>query len=72
MEDTRAVSGWLGGQEILTREILSPEEIVRRLDALTPDDLTRVVRCLLRREKLSLAVVGPHRSERRFLPLLKL
>jgi predicted Zn-dependent peptidase len=72
MEDTRVVSGWLGGQEILTREILSPEEIVQRLDALTPDDLTRVVRCLLRREKLSLAVVGPHRSERRFLPLLKL
>jgi predicted Zn-dependent peptidase len=72
MEDTRAVSGWLGGQEILTREILSPEEVVQRLDLLTADDLTRVVQCMLRREKLNLAIVGPHRSERRFLPLLKL
>jgi predicted Zn-dependent peptidase len=70
MEDTRAVSGWLGGQEILTGEILSPEEVIERLDAVTPDDATRTVRDLLRREKLSLAVVGPHRSQRRFLPFL--
>ena len=42
MEDTRAVSGWLGGQEMLSGEILSPEEVVERLEAVTPDDLTRV------------------------------
>jgi predicted Zn-dependent peptidase len=72
MEDTRAVSGWLGGQEILMNEILSPEEIVQRLDAVTPEDMTRVARELLRRDKLSLAVVGPHRSDKRFLPLLTL
>jgi len=72
LEDTRAVSGWLGGQEILTGEILSPEEVVARLEAVTPADLTRVIAGLLRRDALKLAVVGPHRSERRFLPLLEL
>jgi predicted Zn-dependent peptidase len=70
MEDTRSVSGWLGGQDILTGQIESPEEVVARLDAVTPDDLARVVGSLLRREELNLAVVGPHRSDRRFLPLL--
>jgi predicted Zn-dependent peptidase len=70
MEDTRAVSGWLGGQEILTSEVLTPEEVVMRLDAVTPEDVSRVVREVLKREHLNLAVVGPHRSERRFLPLL--
>jgi predicted Zn-dependent peptidase len=72
MEDTRSVSGWLGGQDILSREILSPEEVVARLDEVTPDDAERVVQSLLRRDQLSLAIVGPHRSERRFLPLLDL
>jgi predicted Zn-dependent peptidase len=72
MEDTRAVSGWLGGQEILMNEILSPEDVVARLDAVTPDDMTRVARDLLRPGQLNLAVVGPHRSEKRFLPLLML
>jgi predicted Zn-dependent peptidase len=72
MEDTRAVSGWLGGQEILTGEILSPEQVVERLDSITADDLTRVVRNLLHADKLNLAVVGPHRSDRRFASLLTL
>ena len=72
MEDTRAVSGWLGGQEILTGEIRTPEEVVARLDSITADDLTRVVRDVLHNDKLNLAVVGPHRSDRRFASLLNL
>jgi predicted Zn-dependent peptidase len=72
MEDTRSVSGWLGGQEILTGEIRSPEEVVEKLDAVTPEDLQRVISSILHREQLNLAVVGPHRSKRRFEPLLEL
>jgi predicted Zn-dependent peptidase len=72
MEDTRSVSGWLGGQEMLTSSIRSAEDVVEKLDAVTPDDLGRVVKTILRREKLNLAVVGPHRSEKRYLPLLEL
>jgi predicted Zn-dependent peptidase len=72
MEDTRAVSGWLGGQEILTGDIQSPEDVIARLEAVQPPDLQRVAQSLLQREKLNMAVVGPHRSERRFVPLLRL
>jgi predicted Zn-dependent peptidase len=72
MEDTRSVSGWLGGQEILTAEIKSPEDVVALLDAVTPADVSRVVATILHHDALNLAVVGPHRSERRFLPLLQL
>jgi predicted Zn-dependent peptidase len=72
MEDTRAVSGWLGGQEILTSKIRTPEDVVATLDAITADDMTRVVRDVLRNEKLNLAIVGPHRSDRRFASLLNL
>jgi predicted Zn-dependent peptidase len=72
MEDTRSVSGWLGAQEILTGEILSPDEVVERLEAVQPDDVRRVLRGILRSDKLNLAIVGPHRSDRRFLPLLDL
>jgi predicted Zn-dependent peptidase len=71
LEDTRAVSGWLGGQEVLTGRILTPEDVVDQLDQVTPDDLVRVARSLLRREQMNLALVGPHRSERVFLPLLE-
>ncbi len=72
LEDTRAVSGWLGGQEILMDRVISPEEVVSQLEAVTPGDLARVTRDLLKSERLNLAVVGPYRSERGFLPLLSL
>lgn len=70
MEDTRAVSGWLGGQAILTGDILTPDDVVAKLDAVTTEDVERVVRLLLEERRLHLAVVGPHRSENVFLPFV--
>ncbi|MEX0799663.1 MAG: pitrilysin family protein [Dehalococcoidia bacterium] len=72
MEDTRAVSGWLGGQELLLGRVRSVDEAVREMEAVTLDDLRRVARELLVGEQLHLAVVGPYRSDKRFLPLLRL
>lgn len=72
MEDTRNVSGWLGGQEILTGRIRTADDVVDILDALTADHLARVAGELLVTEQLNLAVVGPFRSDRRFASLLKL
>ena len=42
MEDTRNVSGWLGGQEMLNGDIKTPDEIVALVDAVTMDDVKRV------------------------------
>jgi predicted Zn-dependent peptidase len=72
MEDTRAVSGWLGSQEILLGQVLSPEEVVGRIDSVTTYDMQRVIHNILRKDQVSLAVVGPYRSEGTFLPLLDL
>jgi len=72
MEDTRNVSGWLGGQEILTGRIRTADDVVDILDALTADHLARVAGELLVTDQLNLAVVGPFRSGRRFASLLKL
>ena len=70
MEDTRAVSGWLASQELLQGEVATPEEVVQRLDEVNSEDVARVAKRLLQPEQLRLAVVGPHRSEARFLKLL--
>jgi predicted Zn-dependent peptidase len=72
MEDTRAVSGWLGGQEILNRSIKTPDEVVALVDAVTMDDMDRVARETLVGEKLTLAVVGPFKSDKRFAKLAAL
>ncbi len=72
MEDTRNVSGWIGGQEILTGRIRTPDDMVAILEALTPQDLSRVAATLLRTDQLNLAVVGPFKSDKKFAGLLRL
>ena len=72
MEDTRAVSDWLGAQELLTGHIRTADDVVDLIDAVTEEDLLRVARKLLVADQLNLAVVGPYRSARRFASALKL
>jgi predicted Zn-dependent peptidase len=72
MEDTRNVSGWIGGQEILNRVVRTPDEVVAMLDAVSGDDIRRVAKKLLDQRKLSLALVGPFKSDKRFASLLKI
>jgi predicted Zn-dependent peptidase len=72
MEDTRSVSGWLGGQEMLNGAIKTPDEVVQLVEAVTLDDMTRVARQILNDGQLTLALVGPFRSEKKFASLLKL
>jgi len=70
MEDTRNVSGWIGGQELLIGNVRSIEEAVAEMDAVTLEDLQRVAREIIDPAKLHLAVVGPYRSDKKFAALL--
>ncbi|HET7582505.1 MAG TPA: pitrilysin family protein [Candidatus Limnocylindria bacterium] len=70
MEDTAAVAAWLGTGESLLPRILTVEEVIERLEAVTPDDLLRVARRCARPDQVRLAVLGPFRSRSRFERLL--
>lgn len=59
MEDTRSVAGWLGSQELLLNRILTVDDVVARIDAVTRDDVLRVAGDLLRPERATIAAVGP-------------
>ena len=72
MEDSRSVAMWLGAQETLMGRVRTVDEVVQQLDAITADDIERVAQEVIREDKLTLAVVGPYRSDRRFRNLLKL
>jgi len=72
MEDTRNVTGWIGGQELLMGHIRTVDEVISILDAVTASELQRVARELFVTNKLCLALVGPSFKERRLERLLKL
>jgi predicted Zn-dependent peptidase len=70
MEDTRNVGGWIGAQELLLGTVRTVEDVVAEMDAVTLDDVRRVAREIIRLDRLYLAVVGPYRSNKRFIGLL--
>ncbi len=59
MEDTFSVAAWFGRQELLLPEILTVDDVVAAIDAVSADDVQRVAQELFHEEKLYLAVVGP-------------
>lgn len=72
MEDSAAIASWLGGQELLEGKVLTVDEVLGIIDAITAEDIQHVAQGLLLGDKLNLAVVGPFHDEERFRGLLKL
>lgn len=72
LEDTRSVASWAGGQELLLDRILTVEEVVEKIEAVTTDQILDMAQEMFTTEKLRLAVVGPYENqEDRFRNLLK-
>jgi predicted Zn-dependent peptidase len=70
MEETGSVASWLGTGESLLPRILTVDEVIERLEAVTVDDLLRVARAYARPDLARVAVLGPFRSRLRFERML--
>jgi predicted Zn-dependent peptidase len=72
MEETRHLASWLGGQEALHERVLTLEQALAELNAVTGDGIHALARRLIRDDGLRLAVVAPPRRGRRLESLLRL
>jgi predicted Zn-dependent peptidase len=63
LEDPSSRMSRLGRSELVHGEILSIDELISRVDAVTLEDVSRVARDLLRPEGRILTVVGPFTEE---------
>jgi predicted Zn-dependent peptidase len=70
MEETGSVAAWLGTSESLLPRILTVDEVIEHLEAVTIGDLLRVAREYARPDLARLAVLGPFRSRLRFERML--
>ena len=72
LEDSRRVASFIGSQELLLDWILTPDEVLERVDAVAVDDIHRVANDVLVESALNLAVVGPVDNEDALRELLRL
>jgi predicted Zn-dependent peptidase len=63
MEDSFSVASWIGRQEILEDRVLSLDEVLEEVDAVTAEGVQGVAERLILQEKLNLAVVGPYDAQ---------
>jgi predicted Zn-dependent peptidase len=70
MEETRNLASWLGGQEALHDRVLTLEEALAELEAVTTERIGQLAAALIRDEALRLAVVAPPHRGRGLEPLL--
>jgi predicted Zn-dependent peptidase len=58
LESSSARAGGLARQEIIHGRRISPEEVIKKIEAVTPDDLQRVARTFFKSDSLSLGALG--------------
>jgi len=72
LEDSRNVALWYGSQEILMQQILSIDDVISIVDAITLDELKEVAEGILTDSGLNLAITGPVKEEKLLNQLLKI
>lgn len=70
LEDTKDVTGFFGDQALFTEEILTPEEVYKRVDNVTTEDVLEEAKKLITKDRLNLAIIGPYDDEEKFKKLL--
>lgn len=70
LEETNALAVFAGGQELLTAKVLSPDDMWKKIEAVTADDVLQVARDLLLPGKRAVALLSPHGSTKAFEKLL--
>jgi len=72
LETSDSVASFYGMQEILTKEIITPEELVVKIQAVTSEEIQEIARDIFTNDKLNLSVIGPAIDEETLRQVLKI
>jgi len=72
LEASDDMANWYASQAIARKELISPEQFLRQVKAISATDIKRVARQIFTEKNLNLAVVGATADEKKLKTLLKL
>lgn len=72
LESSDDWADFVGEQEIALKKILKPEEVLKKINAVSQKEILTVARDVFRPEKLNLALLGPFKDGKEFRKLLKI
>ncbi len=71
MEDSMNIASFFGTKKILQNKIETPEEIIKKIEAVTVDEIVELAKDIFKPEKLNFAMIGPF-EEKNFGNILNL
>jgi len=72
LESSDANAMFYSIQELLEKKVLKLEEIFKRIDKVSANDILKVAKDIFKLKNLNLAIIGPFEDQERFRKLLKL
>ena len=72
LESSDELASFYGGQEILTRKLVAPKALIKKVEAVTADEIRKLAKALFLTGKLNLAIIGPYKKPESFKKILKL
>jgi predicted Zn-dependent peptidase len=69
LESSDAKASFFATQEILEKKILTPEQIFKKIDKVSQNDILKLAREIFRPEKLNLALIGPKEVKKEILKI---
>lgn len=70
LEDTSSLAEFFVRRELLTNEIVEPDDLVAKYNAVTVEDIQRVAQDILKKDALTLAMIGPDDVEQKVKDIL--
>ncbi len=71
LETSNSLAGFYGGQEILTKKIITPEQLIEKLKSVSAKEVMDLAQDIFKNEKLNLAIIGPFKEKEKFEEILK-
>jgi predicted Zn-dependent peptidase len=69
LESSDAKASFFATQETLEKRILTPDQIFKKIDKVSQNDILKLAREIFRPEKLNLALIGPKEVKREILKI---
>ena len=71
LEATDDIANFYGGQELLRHEIVTLEQKIKKINAVTADDIQKMAKKIFITKHLNLAIIGPYKDSASFQQILK-
>lgn len=71
LETSDELAYFYGGQEVMGLKLTSPQEIAKQVGKITANDIRKVMRQVIRKDSLNLAIIGPFKNKS-FLDIVKI